>query len=491
MIKKAAVFLFAVLFPALLCAATVNIFHTSDEHGFYFPVKKQGKTTGGYATLANLLAQEKTPYLLVSSGDFTSGTAEAKESKGMTSVEFMNKLGYKATTVGNHEGDFKEPAFHANVAAAKFDVLAVNIKDKKTGTFPPNIKPYAIYEINGKKIAFIGMAKDPELKNTSMRFTWNKKAVRKALSEAQQQNPDAIVFLVHSSIFDEKHEDSNSPAVLLKGIDGFDLVLGGHAHKILQDKIDGVYYAESGSYLEGVSKISLDFDDKSGKLNDIKIKYIPLDTVKIGEKSDIKAFAESKRNKELDTVIATAKETLYKNSPDVSKGVDSPLGNLFADMIKQKAKTDIALQNSGGIRVDIPKGEITKRLVFEVFPFPNKVVVLKVNGAFIRKLLLKTLRADSSLFQYSGLTATYKYKNNRPQDLKILIDGKALDKDKMYTLAVNDYIAEGNSEGYMFKKLKDKTSLGDAAISDLFIDYLKQNAKDVKAPPVGRLKKVS
>lgn len=479
------------LFLGGFCFAdTITIYHTSDTHGFYFPRVVDGKNIGGFATLANLIKKESDPYLLLDSGDFSSGTAEAKETKGGASVDFLNKLGYNAVTIGNHEGDFKEEAMLNNIKNLKPDVLALNIYDKKIGSYPQNVKPYAVYNIEGKKIIVIGIAKDPNPNFNRIKTSGERKKLKKIMYEVKPLNPDAVILLIHESIADDKHEATTRPDQIVNGIEGITLVLGGHAHKIIQNKvINGVTFVESGSEMRGVSKIELEFNEKSHKLEEIESEYIPLDTDKIGEDADVKAIAETKRNKELEAVVGNAEEKLYKDSPDLKKGIDSPLGNLFADLIKQQTKADIGLQNTGGVRVDIPKGPVTKRLVSEAFPFPNKTMVVKVNGNFIKKLVLKSLTSERSLFQYSGVEVVYSYKNKRPELISLKINGQPVDKDRIYSIAVNDYIAMGNGEGYMFKKVKDKTVFDNRMMSEIFIDFMAANPQGVRAPDVGRIKK--
>ena len=491
MLKKFLALSLLLLLGSFCFADTITVYHTSDTHGFYFPRLVDGKNTGGFATLANLIKKETNPYLLLDSGDFTSGTAEAKETKGAASVEFLNKLKYNAVTIGNHEGDFKEDAMLANIKNLKPDVLALNMYDKKIGTYPENVKTYAVYNIEGKKIVVIGIAKDPNPDFKRIKTSGSRKKLKKVMHEVKALNPDAVIIIIHDSIADDKHETTTRPDQVIKGIEGINLVLGGHAHKIIPNRvIDGVTFVESGSEMRGVSKIDLEFNEKSHKLEGIQSQYIPLDVDKIGEDADVKAFAETKRNKELETVIATANEKLYKDSPDLSKGIDSPLGNLFADLLKQQTKADIGLQNTGGVRVDIPKGPITKRVISEAFPFPNKTMIVKVNGNFIKKMVLKSLTSERSLFQYAGVEVVYKYKNNRPELVSLTINGQPVDKDKLYSIAVNDYIAMGNSEGYMFKKVQDKTVFDNRMMSEIFIDFLKANPQGVSAPSVGRIKKV-
>ena len=110
--------------PLFLFASEIAIYHTSDTHGFYFPRKVAGgKTVGGFAFVKGYINQFDTPYLLLDSGDFTSGTLEAKDSKGEVSVEIMNQLPYRATTIGNHEGDFGEDQMLKLIKEFKFDII--------------------------------------------------------------------------------------------------------------------------------------------------------------------------------------------------------------------------------------------------------------------------------------------------------------------------------------------------------------------------------
>jgi len=490
MLKKLFALPLLLLLSVFCLAETLTVYHTSDTHGFYFPRLIDGKNIGGFAALAKLVSLETNPYLLLDSGDYTSGTAEAKETKGALSVDFFNKLHYNALTIGNHEGDFGEDNMLVNLQNFKPDVLALNVFDKKLKTYPQNVKPYAIYNISGKKIVVIGVAKDPNPNFTRIKTSGDRKKLKKIMHEVVKFNPDAVIMIIHNSVSDDKHEVSTRPDQLIKGIGGINLVLGGHAHKIVQNKvIDGVTYVESGAELRGVSKIDLEFNEKTNKLESIHSQYITLDVDKIGQDKDIEAFAEEHRNKDLDTVIAQANETLYKDSQDEKKGIDSPLGNIFADLVKQQTGADIGMQNSGGVRVDIAKGPITKRLVFEVFPFPNKTMVVKVNGNFIKKMVLVSLREDRSLFQYSGMNVVYTYKHNRPELVSLTVNGKPIENEKLYTIAVNDYIAQGNSEGFMFKKVTDKKLFSDKGISQIFIDYLSAHPEGINAQTTGRIKK--
>lgn len=483
--KKFIVFT-ALLFAFLgVWAGEVKIFHTSDVHGFYFPKTSNKGSVGGFALFAGYLDKQREPHLLLDSGDFTSGTYEAKKSKGAYSVDFINELGYNAVTLGNHENDFKDEALLKNIANIKADVLAINAEDTKTRSYPYNIKPYAFYEVNGYKIAVIGVGKDFSTQSKYIKIRKPRKLLRKAVEKVKEQNPDAIVLLIHDSAKDDKHESAYTTVQLTKGL-GIDLVLGGHAHKIIQNlKVDNTVFAESGTALKGFTEAVLTFDDTTKKLTDIKTKYVFLDGNRIDLSADVYGFAEARRDKKMDMVVGEALEDIFNSPGTTNNAVDSYLGDLFCDIVKENTKVDIAIINSGAIRGrGILKGKITNRIIEEVLPFQNKIMLVKLSGAFIEKLVRRSLKENSSLYQYSGLNLRYYYHNNRAKIMEISVNGEPLDKEKIYTVAVPDFIANGNGEGYLFKKVpeEDKTVFSNNYLSDFFVKYLSSHENGISRP---------
>lgn len=474
-------------------AGEVKVFHTSDVHGFYFPTTAEGHTIGGFAALAGYLEKQREPYLLLDSGDFTSGTYEAKKSKGAYSVDFINQMRYNAVTLGNHENDFKDEALLKNIAAIKADILVLNAEDTKTKTYPQHIKPYAFYEVNGYKIAVIGVGKEFSTPSKYITIRKPRKLLKKAVEEVKEQNPNAIILLIHDSAKDDKHENSYTTVKLVKDL-GIDLVLGGHAHKIIQNfKVNNTVFAESGTALKGITEATLTFDDITGKLTDIKTKYVVMDNNKIDLSADMIYFANQRLDKKMNIVAGKALENIPNIPGTVDGGVDSYLGDLFCDIIKRNTGAEIALINSGAIRgKGILKGDITNRVIEEVLPFQNKIMIAKVSGAFLEKLVRKSLKENSSLFQYSGLTVKYSFKNDRAKILEILVNGEPLNRARIYTVAVPDFIANGNSEGYLFKKVADKEVFSDIYLSDYFVRYLAEHRRGILLPrEAARIVKVS
>lgn len=439
-------FLFA---PAF--SKTVTLYHTSDTHGFFYP--KNGR--GGAAALAAVLDKETNPYLLLDGGDFAEGTVETQRSNGLKAVQLMNRLGYDAATVGNHEFAFKDDGFASLVKKADFAVLAANLTDAQTGEYPKGILPYKIFKVNGVKVAVIGLANQNPTKKTS-KYTLSKPfpALKQTLTEVEKKNPDAVVVLAHDSLADDRPGHPFYMGEIGRQLSGrVDVVLGGHAHKIFQnERRGGILFAESGSNFQYVTKVTLQTDDKTGKVVSSESELIALDTAQTGENPQIKKYAQSLREKEVDEVIGQASAALEKRAQTPGH-MDSPVDNWVADATCRYAPADVCIHNTGGARVGLPAGNITRRDIIDLYPFDNTIVTAQVSGAFLKKLVAGGLIPWNRL-AYCGLSVSYhKTKNGKIKNLTIWVRGQKLQEDKLYTVSVNSYVAGGGSEGKLFKTL--------------------------------------
>ncbi len=474
--------------PLLLLAKTTTVYHTSDTHGFFFP--RNG--VGGFAALESVLKKGPKNYLLLDSGDFANGTVETGTSKGLKAVQIMNKMGYDATTLGNHEFDFKAANFPAIVAALDFPMLAANFFEEGTQKYPPHISPYTIITRNGVKFAIIGLGnRTPTNPANGYYFSKPLVALENALNEIEKQNPDVVIVLAHDSIADDKHGAHSYLADIAKQFGGrVNIVMGGHAHKIVQNRnLNGILFVESGCYVDFVSKVTVETDDKTGKFVAAKSEIIPLIVAKVGEDKAMKKYVESLREPNVDTTLGYTTEILSKR-PVKDDQLDAPLNDWVADLMAQYAGTRIAIHNNGGTRVDMPQGPITKRDLIDVHPFENTVTVVTVDGQFLKNFVKKGF-APRSIFTYAGLQINYKKdKKGNIKDIEVFLDGKPIENKKKYVIATNTYIAGGGSEGGLFAQIpaEQKKQVGPKSIRDLMEDALKQGK--VSAPQTGRIKQV-
>ena len=483
--RKIFLLLALTLAAAGLFAKTTVIYHTSDTHGFFYPKNGQG----GFAALAAVLEAGPEHYLLLDSGDFANGTAEAKNSQGLKSVALMNALGYQATTIGNHEFDFRDSALEPLLQNLKFSVLAANFLERKTGKFPPLIKPYKIFDVDGVSIAVIGLAnRYPTNDDKMYKFTKPLPALKKALKEVEEQQPDVVVVLVHDGLRDVKHGTQAYVAKIAKKFGGrVNIVLGGHVHNIVQNEyINGTLFVESGCHLQHVSKITVETDDETGKFISAKSEIIPLIVEKVGQDQKIAEYAETLKEAGMDEVFGEAAENINRVS-SVPEHKDGPLNDWIADLGRAASGTQIFVHNNGGTRMDVQKGPVTRRDTTDIHPFDNGIVKMTVDGKFLKYLVKKSL-LPRSLFTYSGMDVTYRNKNGKVKDLQIFVDGKPVENHHKYTLATNSYIGYGGSEGWPFKKIKDseKQLIPDVTIRSVLENGLKTQSP-VRAVETGRI----
>jgi 2',3'-cyclic-nucleotide 2'-phosphodiesterase (5'-nucleotidase family) len=268
---------------------------------------------------------------------------------------------------------------------------------------------------------------------------------------------DFIILTAHLTAQEEKRVAAAFPDIRL--------IIGGHVHDTLGPfSLGQTLVAKTGNVGRFVGRVDLDFNRRS--LTHIEAKLIPVSNVPPAE--DISAIIEPFRRK----VEVTMNQVIGEAAADLqpSNNSESVLGDLIADAYREKGKTQIALQNPGGIRTRIMKGQITWGNVFEVLPFQNTLVTLKLTGAQLKK----TLSWD--LLAVSGLRLSIDLKKPAGERLvyATLADGTPIDDKKSYTVTTNDFVLAG---GDGFSELGKGTDIKDTGIllRDVFVDYVKAN----------------
>lgn len=179
-----------------------------------------------------------------------------------------------------------------------------------------------------------------------------------------------------------------------------------------------------------------------------------------------------KLNKEMNQKISHTNVDLTK------EGDNSNLGNLLADYTFDGANAwanknigknvDAALINIGGIRTTIGKGDILLKNVFEVMPFENEVIIMKMKGSDLQGLF------DYYAKNQKNNPVSHLYiETNNGVFSKGLINGKNVDQSKIYYIATSDYLALGG-DNMKFFSAGEMIPTG-IKLRDLFIEYFKKN----------------
>lgn len=480
---------------------TITLLHTNDVHGHM--VAEYGKdkklTNIGYARVKTYADSIKNSVLL-DAGDVTHGTALAGIDNGKGVIDMMKAMGYKAMVPGNHDFnygyqalvDFKNQAAPANGSGEGFDILAANII-KNTGT--NDFKGQTILDVDGVKVGIFGIATEETKvksnpKNTEgITFLDPVEVARAQVKSLKDQKVDVIVMLAHVGIDDATVVKTSDIA---QKVDGIDVIIDGHSHTTLPEgkMVNNTLIAQTGYYLKNLGEINITLRGK----NVISKTAVLRDAAFFEKIEENKAIAkklndmyEANKSK-LEREVGTTAVDLDGEREHV-RAQETNFGNMVADAMRAAAQSDVALTNGGGIRASIPAGKIDMTQVWTSFPFGNTIMKIEVKGADLLAALeygVADAPAPQGKFpQVSGIRFKYDLKQEagkRVYDVKVA--DKALDPEKTYTLATNDFMA-GGGDGYtMFAKGK---KLGDYGLyTEILEKYLAEH-KNVNPKVEGRI----
>jgi len=265
--------------------------------------------------------------------------------------------------------------------------------------------------------------------------------------------------------------------------------LGGHSHNQVAGDVNGVPALIAGSHGQFVAVCDLVVDPVTHKAIEHHAWLEPTYADAVTPDSAMAARVAT-WNADVSQIAAEAigrsVSTLTRSSPE------NLIGNLVTDAIRSEMKLDVVFQNSGGLRADLPSGVITRGMIYEVMPFDNTVVTMKLSGREIRQALEEGLRSGR-VAQVSGIRYSFDpdaAPMHRVVDVT-LADGKPLDPDRDYAAAVNNFMAQGGDEYELFRTARDKVDT-QVSVREQLEAYVRDQSKnggalDVK--PEGRIRR--
>jgi len=174
----------------------------------------------------------------------------------------------------------------------------------------------------------------------------------------------------------------------------------------------------------------------------------------------------------------TMNEVLTRSTGRIEKGQpNGPLNDLLTDALLQQATqrygkpVDCSHLNYGGIRNNLPQGNITTGSVFEVMPFDNQLVILTVTGDMLRQMLNHF--ANGNKLVIGGLRT--KIHDGKVQSVTFA-NGRTLQPNETYTIAMSDYVADGG-DGAGFLKNPIRRETLSYLIRDALIDYFRHQGQ--------------
>ena len=193
-------------------------------------------------------------------------------------------------------------------------------------------------------------------------------------------------------------------------------------------------------------------------------------------------------SKIMDEVLAYSEQAMFRDQPE------GLLGNFTADATLKKTKefckdsctVDFCVLNNGGLRNSLPKGNITRGNVFQLMPFENEIVILKLDGNSLKEMF--DFIANKGGMPIAGMKM--KIKNNMASD--VIISDKPFDISKSYWVVTSDYLASGGDNMSFFSNAQKKIML-EKKLRDVIIEYLQEENKKgntIKVKKDGRIEKV-
>lgn len=447
------------------------------------------KGNGGFAELSALLMAERkrSPNSITTfGGDLISPSILSGLTKGTQMIELMNAVDTDVAVLGNHEFDFGPEVTAARVGESNFPWLGTNVYDP-SGKIAVGAESYLIMDIAGFKVGFFGIT-TPETKflaspGDNIIFGDIFETAKRSVKSLQEQGAEIIVAMTHMDF----EEDMR----LARSVKGIHLILAGHDHIPATMVIGSTTIMQSGSqgiYL-GVVDLDVEWVEKRGKKRLVVAPSWRMIPTKGAERDPkigaIVARYESELDKQLGIEIGTTTVALDTRRSTV-RSTESNFANLIADAMKDEVGADIGFTNGGGIRGDkvYDAGTVlTRKDILTELPFGNVTVKVELSGDDVKKVVetgVSKVEDSAGRFgHYSGLTFGYDKAlpvGSRAYDIKV--NGEPLDPTKTYTLATNDYVANGG-DGYAV--LKGKTQLIDKAAGTLMattvIDYIAERGE--------------
>lgn len=494
---------FRLLLAAALCLGTgasaaetikIRVYHTNDIHGWIMPRPdkfQKERPIGGGAALAALIARETGPKLVLDAGDWWQGTPEGNLTKGEAVADVFNAVGYDAVVIGNHEYDDGGDALRALIAKMKMPVLSANTfgADNK---LVPWVRPWIVKEVAGVKVGIFGLttANMHRLafpKNIlGLDFRREVDAARDSVKALKKQGATVIIAVTHIGL-ETEGQKFEGDQTLAREVPGIDLIVGGHSHTFLSRPIrgeNGTLIVQAGHYLIKAGRAELEIDPETKTVVASSDELLDLWPDRVGEDPGVKAIVARHAEavgKIFETVIATAPAPMGRE-PDR----ENALGGWMSDCYRESLGVDVALQNGGGIRAELPAGPVTLRSVFNVMPFDNALVKLTLKGSELRAALDHGV-GMGRMAQISG--ADIEYRRPKPAGerlVSVAVGGAPLDDARLYTIATLDFLTNGGDGFSVFDRFVSSEATGVLARDALGACARKQGV--VSAPAPGRLK---
>ena len=386
--------------------------------------------------LYTAVQQERTAdpeLILLSAGDNRTGNpfSDMDDEPGMPMVRLMNKIGFQASALGNHEMDAGQDCFRACLKASHFPYLCANASPDPSLYLP--MPPTAILDIKGVKVGVLGLVHVDKTGHPSgLRDNYKGIVFHDPYETAKRsfhllKGCDVIVVLTHLGFEEDKKLASLLPEA--------DVIIGGHSHTVVPNDtvVNGVLITQAGWKARYLTRITLNVQD--GKVTEKHSRLISIDGCT--PTPEIQAYIEQlQQNSKLNAPVARNLKELPNREA---------VGCMVADAHRAATGVDVVVLNRGSVRTDtLPAGDITMLDVLRIDPFANHMVICQLTGSQLATMLCGATEDNYGAPCVSGLS----YSGTIGPDHKLrlssvtLPDGSAPDPTATYSVLISSFVLE-------------------------------------------------
>jgi len=474
----------------------LDFYATTDIHGMLLPYDFAEATPVDHsmANLARLIdSVGHQNNIFLDNGDILQGDPLVYYSNFIDTLKLnvvasiLNRLGYDAATVGNHDIETGHSVYDKARREYKFPLLAANAIDEKTGK--PYFAPYTIIKKNGLKVAVMGLITPsvpqwlPQSLYKGIRFEGMVETAKKWMPEIKKENPDIIIGLFHSGMgkSGDVNVDENSSLAVAANVPGFDIVFLGHDHatairKIVNTAGDSVLLLDGGSRSAFLMHATVRFKAKGNKL--VSGELIRMNTLPESKNFSLyyKGISDSVKSYTSEIIgFSTARADSRESFFGPSAFVD-----LIHDIQLSVTGARVSFAAPLSFSASIDSGQLRVSDMFRLYRYENFLYSIKMTGkeidSFLEhsyalwmnnmkdssdfmlkyrkdsngKVLLSDgmARLENAYYNFdSAKGLIYSVDLEKPDGNKVTIkgfsDGKQFCADSVYSVAVNSYRANG------------------------------------------------
>jgi len=483
---------------------SLTVLHTNDFHARFEPISKydsgcsadsnaEGKCFGGTARLVTAIADARARSnntVLFDGGDQFQGTLFYTYYKGALAAEMMNKLGYDAMTVGNHEFDDGPEVLRGFMDTVNFPVLMSNADVSGEPLLAGKLAKSTVIERGGERLGLIGLTPqdtgDLSSPGDNVVFSYPAAAVQGEVDKLTAQGVNKIIVLSHSGYMVDQR--------VAAATTGVDVIVGGHDNTYLSNTSDravGPYPTMVGStaivqayaYGKFLGELNLTFDD-NGVITEASGEPVIMDANVAEDGATVARIAEAaKPLDEIRNRVVAESGSSIDGDRGSCRAVECEMGNLVADAMLARVASQgiqIAIQNGGGLRASIDAGPVTMGEVLTVLPFQNTLSTFHVSGAVMVAALengVSQVEEGAGRFpQVAGLKFTFDAAGEagaRVSDVMVMENGAwaAIDPAKVYGVVSNNFVRNGGDGYKMFRDAQNAYDFG-PDLADVTAEYL-------------------